>query len=111
MFIRQATSADIHEISSVAVAAYINDPQDAYQYPKRASFPAVYLRTKSNIIKDSLEDPTAVPVVAVLEQGDNGWSGDFTIIGYCIWYREHQDEEEFRTPGNQPLIQSQSSNY
>ncbi|KAE8374287.1 acyl-CoA N-acyltransferase [Aspergillus bertholletiae] len=110
MFIRQATSADIHDIARVAVAAYIDDPQDAYQYPKRASFPAVYLNAKSSIIKSSLEDLTAIPVVAVLEPGDKeAWrSNDTTIIGYCIWYREHEDaddEEKSKEPDREPLVE------
>lgn len=94
MFVRPATQGDIPGIASAAVAAYADDPQDVYLYPKRSDYPARYLKVKSDIIKHSLDDPTAFPVVAVLEPSDEGWNGSQEITGFCIWYRESPDGED-----------------
>jgi len=75
MLVRPATKTDIPGVASAAVAAYIDDPQDAYLYPKRADYAANYLKVESCIIKHSLDDPTAFSIVAVLEPGDEGWNG------------------------------------
>lgn len=94
MFIRPATEADIPGVASAAVAAYADDPQDAYLYPKRNESPARYLKVKSDIIKHSLDDPTAFPIIAVLEPSDEGWNGVLEITAFCIWYREDPSGEE-----------------
>lgn len=82
MLIRPATTADIPGVASAAVAAYADDPQDAYLYPKRNDYPARYLKVKSDIIKHSLEDPTASPIVAVLQPSDEGWNGTPEITAF-----------------------------
>lgn len=94
MLIRQATKADIPGVASAAVAAYTDDPQDAYLYPKRNDYPARYLKVKSDIIKHSLDDPTAFPIVAVIEASDEGWNGIPVITAFCIWYRESPGGED-----------------
>lgn len=97
MLLRPATKVDIPGVASAAVAAYMDDPQDAYLYPKRGEYPARYLKVKSDIIKHSLDDQTALPIVAVLEPGDEGWDGTPEITAFCIWYRESvrgQNESE-----------------
>lgn len=93
MHVRPATQADIPGVAAAAVAAYMDDPQDAYLYPKRKDYPARYLRVKSDIIKNSLDDPTATPLVAVLESSDEGWNGTPEITAFCIWYRESPSDE------------------
>ncbi|KAK2611035.1 hypothetical protein N8I77_004417 [Diaporthe amygdali] len=80
--------------ATAAVAAYMDDPQDAYLYPKRGEYPARYLKVKSDIIKHSLDDQTAFPIVAVLEPGDEGWDGTSEITAFCIWYRESRAGKE-----------------
>lgn len=110
MLVRRATRDDIHGVASAAVAAYMDDPQDAYLYQKRSSYPTAYLKAKSSIIKESLDDPTALPVVASLEPTDEGWKGSPTIVGFCIWFREYPDEVEESEPHKkEPLTQSMSS--
>lgn len=97
MLLRLATKADIPGVASAAVAAYADDPQDAYLYPKRKDYPARYLKVKSDIIKHSLDDPSDSPIVAVLEPSDEDWNGTPEITGFCIWYRESssgKDENE-----------------
>ncbi|KAI7780805.1 hypothetical protein LA080_015488 [Diaporthe eres] len=109
MLVRPATKADIPGVASAAVAAYTDDPQDAYLYPKRNDYPARYLKVKSDIIKHSLDDPTASPVVAVLEPSDEGWKGIPEITAFCIWYREgpsgDEDAEE-ETPVLSSIVDS-----
>lgn len=94
MLVRSATKADIPGVASAAVAAYTDDPQDAYLYPKRNEYPARYLKAKSDIIGHSLDDPTAFPIVAVLEPSDEGWNGNPEITAFCIWYREDPSVED-----------------
>lgn len=94
MLVRPATKADIPGVASAAVAAYTDDPQDTYLYPKRNDYPARYLKVKSDIIKHSLDDQTASPIVAVLEPSDEGWNGIPEITAFCIWYRESQSGED-----------------
>jgi hypothetical protein len=84
MLVRPATKTDFPGVASAAVAAYIDDPQDAYLYPKRADYAANYLKVESCIIKHSLDDPTAFSIVAVLEPGDEGWNGAPEITALCI---------------------------
>ncbi|KAG6363137.1 hypothetical protein INS49_008232 [Diaporthe citri] len=60
----------------------------------RNDHPARYLKVKADIIKHSLDDPTASPIVAVLEPSDEGWNGVPEITAFCIWYRESPDGED-----------------
>ncbi|KAF7589798.1 hypothetical protein BBP40_003860 [Aspergillus hancockii] len=62
--------------------------QDAYQYPNRTSYPTLYLKAKSNMIKSTFDDPAAIPIVAISEGGGSKPA----IIGFCIWYRELDEE-------------------
>lgn len=100
MLVRQATKTDIPGVASAAVAAYMDDPQDAYLYPKRGDYPAKYLKVKSDIIKHSLDDPTAFPIVAILEPDDDGWNGVPEITAFCIWYRETLSAEDGTDEGS-----------
>ncbi|KAJ2992466.1 hypothetical protein NUW58_g2159 [Xylaria curta] len=107
MLIRPACQEDIPQAAAVAVAAYMDDAQDVYMYPNRASYPNLYLKAKSDIIKGSFEDPTALPIVAVLDETDGDWKGSAEIVGYCIWYREGPDapQEDSNGPkSKQPTI-------
>ncbi|KAF9630654.1 hypothetical protein BFW01_g1216 [Lasiodiplodia theobromae] len=85
---------DVSNAAHVAVAAYVDDAQDAYIYPKRHEYPLRYLKVKTDIIQHSLEDSIALPIVAVLEPNDEGWNGTPEIMGFCIWYREGADQNE-----------------
>lgn len=106
MIVRPATQADIPGVASAAVAAYADDPQDAYLYPKRNGYPARYLKVKSDIIKHSLDDPNATPIVAVLEPSDEGWNGTPEITAFCIWYRESPSGED-DTPKDSSVLSSE----
>ncbi|CAG9978421.1 unnamed protein product [Clonostachys byssicola] len=88
MLIRKATRADIGDMARVAVASYANDPQDTYMYPRRLEHPKRYLKLKSDIIEHAFEDPTTVPIVAVLDDQEPDWQGTPVITGFCVWYCE-----------------------
>ena len=93
MLIRNATKEDIPAAGAVAAAAYIDDEQDAFMFPGRKKHPQRYLKTKESIVRHGMNDPTATVIVAVVEEGDQGWSGKPDIVGFCIWFRENGDEE------------------
>lgn len=94
MHTRLLVRDDVSNAAHVAVAAYVDDAQDAYIYPKRHEYPLRYLKVKTDIIQHSLEDSIALPIVAVLEPNDEGWNGTPEIMGFCIWYREGADQNE-----------------
>lgn len=94
MLVRPAAKADIPGVASSAVTAYSDDSQDVYLYPKRNEYTARYLRVTSDIIEHSLDDPTAFPIVAVLEPSDEGWNSIPEITAFCIWYREDPSVED-----------------
>lgn len=112
MHIRLLAREDVSNAAHVAVAAYVDDAQDAYLYPKRHEYPSRYLKVKADIIQHSFEESTELPIVAVLEPNDEGWDGTPEIMGFCIWYREgaNQNEEEEQNRGVQkkkPWISSE----
>lgn len=94
MQIRLLTREDVSNAAHVAVAAYVDDAQDAYLYPKRREYPSRYLKVKADILQHSFEESTELPIVAVLEPNDEGWDGTPEIMGFCIWYREGADQSE-----------------
>lgn len=100
MRLRLATTNDIPSIASTAAAAYIDDPQDAYLYPRRHNYPNRYLKLKSELIEQSLKDPNVVIVVAIIEPVGSHWLGNPDISGYCIWYREGKCEKMEATHKN-----------
>ncbi|KAJ4190339.1 N-acetyltransferase domain-containing protein [Fusarium falciforme] len=99
MLIRNATREDIPAAGAAAAAAYIDDEQDAFMFPGRKKHPQRYLKTKESIVRHGMNDSTATVIVAVLEEGDEGWSGKPDIVGFCIWFREDGEEEGEKAKG------------
>lgn len=111
MLIRNATEEDIPAAGAVAAAAYIDDEQDAFMFPGRMKHPQRYLKTKESIVRHGMEESTATVIVATLEEGDEGWSGRASIVGFCIWFREDSYETREKVQSakkKQPLLSSES---
>ncbi|PSN69735.1 acyl-CoA N-acyltransferase [Corynespora cassiicola Philippines] len=94
MIIREVTESDIPWAAEVAAAAYIDDEQDAFMFPNRKSYPERYLKTKESIVRHGIKDKTATVIVSLVEEGDEGWNGEEEISGFCIWYRDGDNQEE-----------------
>ncbi|KAF5012255.1 hypothetical protein FDECE_1636 [Fusarium decemcellulare] len=104
MLIRIATREDIPAAGAVAAAAYIDDEQDAFMFPGCKKHPEKYLKTKESIIRHGMNDPTGTVIVAESEEGDDGWIGNREFMGFCIWYRDGDNEKTEDTKKRQPLL-------
>lgn len=85
--IRLATEDDIEESARVLAAAYTEDEQDVYLFPKLHDFPERYVNTKKSILRQGFSDLTCFTYVAtnVVEA-----EGLRKIVGVCIWYRDDE---------------------
>ncbi|PPJ52422.1 hypothetical protein CBER1_10573 [Cercospora berteroae] len=84
--IRRAEISDINAIASLLAAAYIEDEQDAYMFPRRWRYSRRYLATKASIIRHAFADATSCVEVAVTRSGE-----DEKIAGVCIWYKDFEE--------------------
>jgi hypothetical protein len=110
MRIRIATRDDIPAAGAIMAAAYIDDEQDAYMFPGRKKYLKKYLKTKESIVRHGMDDPTGTTIVAELEEGDDGWTGQSELMGLCIWYRDQEkdDEKAVEPETKEPLLKSKS---
>ncbi|EWY87772.1 hypothetical protein FOYG_09165 [Fusarium oxysporum NRRL 32931] len=106
MRIRIATRDDIPAAGAIMAAAYIDDEQDAYMFPGRKKYLKKYLKTKESIVRHGMDDPTGTTIVAELEEGDDGWTGQSELMGLCIWYRDQEkdDEKAVEPETKEPLL-------
>lgn len=85
--IRLATEDDVEESARVLAAAYVEDEQDLYLFPRLQDFPDRYVNTKKSILRQAFSDSTCFTYVAteVVEPDKPS-----KIVGVCIWYRDDE---------------------
>lgn len=105
MLILRATHDGIQGVAVVAAAAYMNDSQNAYLYRYRSICSSMYIKAKFGIIRDSLDNPTAIPTVAVLGPDDHGWDGFPTIIGFYIRFLGQPKTESAHSHEGKSLLE------
>ena len=92
MYIRLATTRDLHRLAQITVTSLIDDPAFDYMWPKRHEFPEDNFFFWQLQLKKWLYDPKQTFLVMVLDADDlpieekPGVVPD-TIISYVIWER------------------------
>lgn len=104
--IRLATEDDIEESAHVLAAAYTEDEQDLYLFPRLQDFPDRYVNTKKSILRQAFSDSTCFTYVATeMVEPDKPPK----IVGVCIWYRDDEGAIEPRKTWLAKSIQSTRS--
>jgi hypothetical protein len=95
MRLRHMGKADLERCVAIETAAFMEDPDTAYMFPRRHEYPqAIYkenFRKRRSIFAESQQGPRIKLVVAETEPSDDIWTGQPEIVGYVQWFRRGND--------------------
>ncbi|KAF2179310.1 acyl-CoA N-acyltransferase [Zopfia rhizophila CBS 207.26] len=99
--VRPALQREAHALAMVGAVAFLDDPFDAYLYPKRKANLNAYRRLYRQKVDAAIHEPLCWVIVAQIppesEGVTNGTSTEPSpgpLAGYAIWIRESSEERK-----------------